>query len=83
MKKLSELYQAWRMAISSEEQETIWHQMLSIFTDQVYTIGIVSGTLQPVVVNSRLHNVPKEGIYSFEPTAYFGHYLPDTFWFEK
>lgn len=83
VKKLSELYQAWRMAISSEEQETIWHQMLSIFTDQVYTIGIVSGTLQPVVVNSRLHNVPKEGIYSFEPTAYFGHYLPDTFWFEK
>jgi peptide/nickel transport system substrate-binding protein len=83
VKKLSELYSAWRMAKSPEEQETIWHQMLSIFTDQVYTIGIVSGTLQPVVVNSRLHNVPKEGIYSFEPTAYFGHYLPDTFWFEK
>ena len=81
--KLSELYRAWRTATSPEQQESIWHQMLSIFTDQVYTIGVVSGTLQPVVVNSRLRNVPKEGIYSFEPTAYFGHYLPDTFWFEK
>ncbi len=81
--KLSELYQSWRKAVSIEEQAKIWHAMLSIFTDQVYTIGIVSGTLQPVVVNEHLRNVPKEGIYSFEPTAYFGHYLPDTFWFDE
>ncbi len=82
-KKLSELYQAWRVAPTVDDQEKIWHEMLSIFTDQVFTIGIVSGTLQPVVVNSKLHNVPKEGIYSFEPTAYFGHYLPDTFWLDQ
>lgn len=81
--KLSKLYKGWRTAPSVEDQAKIWHQMLSIFTDQVYTIGIVSGTQQPVVVNKLLRNVPKEGIYSFEPTAYFGHYLPDTFWFDK
>ncbi len=78
--RLSELYQVWRNATSIEGQTKAWDEMLSIFTDQVYTIGIVSGTLQPVVVNGRLRNVPTEGIYSFEPTAYFGHYLPDTFW---
>ncbi len=81
--ELSRLYQQWRSASGVEEQEEIWHKMLAIFTDNVFTIGIVSGTLQPVVINKRLHNVPDEGIYSFEPTAFFGHYLPDTFWFEN
>jgi peptide/nickel transport system substrate-binding protein len=81
--KLSRLYKEWRTAPTVEDQAKIWHEMLSIFTDQVFTIGIVSGTLQPVVVNKKLRNVPKEGIYSFEPTAYFGHYLPDTFWFDN
>jgi peptide/nickel transport system substrate-binding protein len=35
-----------------------------------------------VVVNDRLRNVPGEGIYNWEPGAFFGVYHPDTFWFE-
>ena len=83
VQELSKLYKQWRSASGVDQQEKIWHKMLAIFTDNVFTIGIVSGTLQPVVINKRLHNVPDEGIYSFEPTAFFGHYLPDTFWFEN
>ena len=78
--RLAELYQEWRSAADYESQEKIWLEMLSIFTDQVYSIGIVSGGLQPIVVSKRLRNLPDEGIWSFEPTLYFGHYLPDTFW---
>ena len=57
--------------------------MLKTFTDQAYTIGVVSGVLQPVVVNSRLRNVPVEGMYNWNPGAYFGLYRPETFWFAK
>ncbi len=81
--RLGELYEAWRNAASRDEKETIWLEMLGIFTDQVFTIGIVSGGLQPIVVNNKLRNVPEEGIWSFEPTLYFGQYLPDTFWLEQ
>ena len=81
--RLSELYLKWRSAANYDEQAAIWDEMLSIFTDQVYTIGIVSGGLQPVVVSSKLRNVPEEGIWAFEPTLYFGQYLPDTFWLEE
>jgi peptide/nickel transport system substrate-binding protein len=81
--RLSELYQNWRNAADYEAQTAIWDEMLSIFTDQVYTIGIVSGGLQPIVVTKSLRNVPEEGIWSFEPTLYFGQYLPDTFWFDE
>jgi len=81
--RLSELYKSWTVAGSRDEQEKIWSEMLSIFTDQVYTIGIVSGGLQPVVVSRKLRNIPKEGIWAFEPTHYFGHYLPDTFFFNE
>ena len=83
VQRLSELYKSWTIAATREDQEKIWSEMLSIFTDQVYTIGIVAGGLQPVVVSRKLRNVPKEGIWAFEPTHYFGHYLPDTFFFAE
>lgn len=83
VQRLQELYASWKTAGSVEEQRKVWDEMLSIFTDQVYTIGIVSGGLQPVVVSKKLRNVPEEGVWAFEPTHYFGHYLPDTFYFTE
>ncbi len=53
----------------------------SYVAELVFTIGIVNSTLQPVVINNRLRNVPAEGIYAWNPGAYFGIYKPDTFWF--
>ncbi len=56
--------------------------MLSIYTDQVFTIGTVNATLQPVVHSSRMRNVPKDGLYGFDPMSYLGVYMPDTFWYD-
>jgi peptide/nickel transport system substrate-binding protein len=80
--KLVELYDAWRMSATDEERAEIWGKMLEIHAQQVFTIGIVARTLQPVVVNSALRNVPAEGLYSWDPGAYFGMYHTDTFWFD-
>lgn len=80
--KLLELSDTWEQAKTAEERKRIWHQMLAIFTDQVYTIGTVSGVEQPVVVAARLHNVPKMGVYNWDPGAHFGIYEPDRFWLE-
>ena len=57
--------------------------MLDIHAEQVTSIGIVEGVPQPVVVANRLHNVPENGIYSWDPGAHFGMYLPDTFWVDQ
>ena len=46
---------------ASEERARIWHEMLGIHAEQVFTIGIVRAVPQPVVVSNRLRNVPKEG----------------------
>lgn len=83
VQRLADLYKAWKSAAGHDEQKEIWQEMLGIFTDQVYSIGIVSGGLQPIVVSGKMRNVPEEGIWSFEPTLYFGHYLPDTFWLDE
>jgi peptide/nickel transport system substrate-binding protein len=80
-KKLYELNHAWELAKSVEARRQIWHQMLAIFTDQIYTIGTVSGVEQPVVVTDRLRNVPAKGVYNWDPGAHFGIYEPDRFWF--
>lgn len=75
------LYHEWRHSESRSERLRIWQRMLQINADQVLSIGIVNSTLQPVVVSRRLRNVPEKGLYSFEPGAFFGLYMPDTFWF--
>jgi peptide/nickel transport system substrate-binding protein len=56
--------------------------MLEIYAENVFTIGIVNATKQPVVTAPKLRNVPPDGVFAFEPGGYFGIYNPDTFWFE-
>jgi peptide/nickel transport system substrate-binding protein len=82
-KKLLELYRAWRTSSSHEERTRIWQEMLAIHAEQVFTIGTVNEVMQPVVRNATLQNVPEKGVYTFLPTAYFGIYGLDTFWFSE
>ncbi len=78
-RRLMELYKVWRTVDSRPERIAVWDEMLAIWADQVFTIGLVAGVLQPVVVDLELHNVPVQGVYAWEPGAHFGLYRPDTF----
>ena len=80
--RLKELYEAWLGAADAAERAQIWHEMLRIWADEVFSIGLVAGVLQPVVVNARLRNVPEEGMYNWDPGAHFGMYKPEGFWFD-
>jgi peptide/nickel transport system substrate-binding protein len=79
--RLKELYEEWLAAASDEEHTRIWYEMLQIWADEVFSIGTVAGVLQPIVVNDKLRNIPDQGIYNWDPGAYFGIYKPDGFWF--
>ena len=81
--KLLDLNRQWLKATTEQARFRIWHQMLEIHSEQVFSIGIVNSVRQPIVVNNRLRNVPKQGLFSWQPSAYFGIYRPDTFWFDK
>jgi peptide/nickel transport system substrate-binding protein len=81
--RLKELYQSWLAAATSDEHARIWHEMLQIWADDVFSIGLIAGVLQPVVVNKRLRNVPSDGIYNWDPGAHFGFYKPDGFWLDQ
>ena len=65
---------------TDDDREAVWHDVLKLWSDQVFTIGIVAGVEQLVVVSDRLRNVPERGTYNYNPGAYFGMYRPDTFW---
>jgi peptide/nickel transport system substrate-binding protein len=80
---LLDLNRAWRDAGSAEARAAIWHRMLAIRADQVFSIGTVNGVPQPVVATTALKNVPEKGIYNWDPGAYFGIYKPDSFWFTQ
>ncbi len=80
--ELKRLYGSWLSAENAADQATIWHNMLKIYADEVFSIGTVAGVLQPVVVNDRLRNVPEHGIYNWDPGSHFGIYKPDGFWFD-
>ena len=42
---------------------------------------VVAQPSQPVVINDRLMNLPAEGLYNWDPGAYFGMYHLDSLWF--
>ena len=81
--RLAELNRAWRVAKDEAVREDIWHEMLKINSEQMYSIGILNAVPQPVIINNQLRNVPEIGIYSWEPSSYFGIYKPDSFWFTE
>ena len=82
VRKLTALLKAWRTTKTREERKEIWLRMLEIHSDNVFTIGIVNGTKQPVATAPNLRNVPDDAVFAFEPGGYFGIYNPDTFWFD-
>lgn len=75
-------YEAWTRSTSTAEREAIWRQMLDTHSDQVFSIGLVNATLQPILRAERLRNLPDDGLYGFDPTSYLGVYMPDTFWLD-
>ncbi len=72
----------WLIAELRDERRRIWKRMLEIHADQIFSIGVIAGVRQPVVVRNSLRNVPIDGIYNWDPGAQFGIYRPDTFWFD-
>jgi peptide/nickel transport system substrate-binding protein len=81
--ELIELLKKWRSSTNAAEWTEIWTKMLTIYTDNVFSIGLVNSTLQPIVYSARLKNIPETALFSFNPTSYFGVYLPDTFWLDE
>ncbi len=79
--QLETLLRKWQTSPTQEMRQQVWQDMLAIHAEQVFTIGVVNRNQQPVVVANRLRNVPQKGVYAFEPGAFFGIYMPDTFWF--
>ncbi len=81
--ELAHLNEEWLSAPTTRERERIWRRMLGIHRDMLFSIGIVSGVLQPVVARRGLMNVPARAVYNWDPGAHFGVYRPDTFWFAR
>jgi peptide/nickel transport system substrate-binding protein len=82
-RRLAELYDEWLRSHDRSERARIWGEMLDINAEEVFSIGIVGGTLQPVVVKNGLRGVPERGVFSWDPGAHFGLYSPDTFYWEN
>jgi ABC-type transport system substrate-binding protein len=80
---LSDLYRDWRHSETDEQRRGIWTAMLDIHAEQVFTIGIVNRTLQPVVTSRRLRNLPERGLFSFERGGFFGVHHMDAFWLDQ
>ncbi|MDF1720093.1 MAG: ABC transporter substrate-binding protein [Minwuia sp.] len=80
--RLVSLVEQWNLAADPVVKKQIWEQILEINAKEIYSIGILSSVPQPIVVRRGLRNVPREGIYHWDPGAYFGLYRPDSFWYE-
>jgi peptide/nickel transport system substrate-binding protein len=82
-RRLIELNEAWTAETNLVAKAKIWHRILKLHADNVFVIGLVNATMQPIVISNKLRNIPAEGVYNWHPGAYFGIYRPATFWFAR
>jgi len=80
--ELMDLFHAWTKATGEKDRKAAWSRILEIQAEEVFTIGLVAQIPQPVVVSRKLRNVPKEGIFNWDPGAQFGMYRTDSFWLD-
>ncbi|MCW2245095.1 peptide/nickel transport system substrate-binding protein [Azospirillum fermentarium] len=82
-KELLDAFRAWRDAIGNDGRREAWHRILAISADQMFSIGVVAGVPQPVVVRDTLRNVPDKALFNYDPGAHFGLFHPDSFWLDR
>ncbi len=82
-KALLAAFDAWRKATSDEARRDTWETILEINAEQVYSIGFVGQVPQPIVADKALANIPKVGVYNWEPGAQFGIYRTDSFFYKN
>jgi peptide/nickel transport system substrate-binding protein len=70
----------WQAATDEAGHRQAWEKILQTNADEVFSVGTVNGSRQPVVVGAKLRNVPRDGYYAWDPGGYIGLYQPDTFW---
>ncbi|MEM7059815.1 MAG: ABC transporter substrate-binding protein [Pseudomonadota bacterium] len=80
--RLLELFAEWADASSDAEKSRVWQEMLSIHADQVFSIGTIARAPLPLVHDVKLRNVPKRGIYAWDPGGQLGIHRMDEFFFE-
>ena len=81
-RRLVDLYTGWLVSVERAERARIWAEMLEINADEVFTIGILGDTPQPVIVATGLRGVPEKAIFTWDPGGHFGYLSPDTFYWE-
>ncbi len=82
-RELMDLLRVWQSATGDAERTKTWDRILEIHAENVFTIGLIAGVQQPVVVRRTLRNVPKEALFNWDPGAFLGIYNPDLFWLER
>jgi peptide/nickel transport system substrate-binding protein len=82
-RRLLDFARAWETAPDDTARGAAWTEMLDLHAAQMFSIGTVSGVMQPVVVSGALRNVPETGIYGWDPGAQFGLHRPDLFWLDR
>jgi peptide/nickel transport system substrate-binding protein len=82
-RQLLDLYAQWMSTTDKEAQTQVWREMLENHARNQWSIGTISGALQPVVVKSGLRNVPERALYGWEPTSMLGVYRMDEFYWDR
>ena len=78
--ELVALVERWRRSAEMAERAAIWAEMLTLYTDQVFSIGIVNRRRSRCCTRRGCATFPRKGSTASIRPRYFGVYMPDTFW---
>jgi peptide/nickel transport system substrate-binding protein len=81
--RLLDLYTTWMNTGNRDVQRDAWNEMLRNHAENQWSIGTISGALQPIVMRNGLQGLLAKALYSWEPTAMIGIYRPDEIYWNK
>jgi peptide/nickel transport system substrate-binding protein len=82
-KHLLALYERWMATADETVHEQVWREMLANHAENQWSIGTLAGAFQPIVARNGLVNIPKQALYSWEPSAMLGVYRIDEFYWDR
>jgi len=84
IKKIKGIHDKWRQsAIGSPEFNSLGAEYFAYFAEEIPMIGTVGLEVVPMVVNSKLRNVPEKDIYWSSDTNFYAPYTPQQWFFKS
>jgi peptide/nickel transport system substrate-binding protein len=82
LRKVLDLFDQIVVTVDQEEQVKLWHEIMELNRENLWTVGISTDAPQPVIVKNNFRNVPEDAVSDFQMLT-IGNMTPEQFYIRQ